>query len=74
MVKVAKIAVWDVEGELIRDSKTATKAARLSIIRELLRETAPRQDEVLSEDQFALWVGQHWETIEARTEKAMTGT
>jgi len=71
MVKVSKIAVWDVDGQLIRDAKTAAQRARTIIIEELLDEEKPLLD---SRESIASWISDRWDIIEARVERAMAGT
>lgn len=70
MVKVSKIAVWDVGGELIRDAATATKKARLAIIREMLSD----EENMFQGQSPAEWMADNWETIETRVKAAMAGT
>ena len=69
MVKVAKVAVWKIGNTYIESAKEAEKETRRMVIQELIAEESPSAyaDEA---DYFA----HYWETIEARTKAAMTGT
>jgi hypothetical protein len=78
MVRVSKIGVWDVNGELIRDSKTAEKAARKAIIEEMVKDedsAPPHMDETPQRAQWmAIWVSENWDIIENKVKAAMAGT
>lgn len=74
MVKVSKIAVWDVDGVLHRDAKQATRAARRSIIKELMAEQKTSSSDFIDTGELAEWMADNWDTIEGRVEKAMAGT
>lgn len=68
MVKVSKIAVWDVDGKVFRDFKAAEQETRAIIIEELMTAEVPDITEV------AGWVSANWDNITAKVEKAMAGT
>ena len=70
MVRVSKIAVWDVNGELVRDALTATKRTRLAVIQEMLVD----EENMFQGQTPAEWMSENWDTIENRVKAAMAGT
>lgn len=74
MVKVSKIAVWEVEGVLHRDAKTAERAARRALIKELMAEQKTDVSEFIDSGELAEWIVDSWDTIQSRVERAMAGT
>jgi hypothetical protein len=75
MVKVSKIAVWDVDGELIRDSAGATAKTRHAIIIEMLKDWNPNAEfQKMGISEISDWMTERWDAIEVRVKKAMTGT
>jgi hypothetical protein len=68
MVRVSKIAVWDVDGELFRDAKTTGAAARTSIIKEMIAKDKPLKGNI------PRWISENWDAIENRVKAAMAGT
>lgn len=74
MVRVSKIAVWDVDGVLHRDAKMAERAARRAIIKELMVEQKTDVSEFVDSGELAEWIADSWDTVQGRVEKAMAGT
>lgn len=68
MVKVNKIAVWEVEDEIFRDVKSATNRARRAIIEELYDTERPSEEEVPE------WIAGNWDKINQQVERAMAST
>lgn len=68
MVKVSKIAVWEVEGEIFRDVKSATNRARRAIIEELYDAERPGEDDIPE------WIAGNWDKINQQVERAMAST
>ena len=68
MVKVSKIAVWEVEDEIFRDVKSATNRARRAIIEELYDTEMP------SEEEIPEWIAGNWDKITQQVERAMAST
>lgn len=78
MVRVSKLAVWDVNGELIRDSKTAEKATRRAIVEEMVKgedSAPPNLDDTGNRALWmSIWISENWDNIETQVKKAMAGT